>query len=107
MEIKYFFVVSIFLGNCKTRDYVIRRALALCEGQLLSTPAMEQSKSRVESLGYFDQQNGVEWKITKVGENLVDLDLLLKEIKTGRLEGQIGYGGADPQSPIHIIPSWL
>ena len=87
------------LGNCKTRDYVIRRMLTLCEGQLLSTPAMEQSKGRVESLGYFDQQNGVEWKITKVGENLVDLDLLLKEIKTGRVEGQIGYGGADPQSP--------
>ena len=87
------------LGNCKTRDYVIRRMLTLCEGQLLSTPSMEASKGRVESLGFFEPQNGVEWKITKVAENLVDLDLLLKEIKTGRIDGQIGYGGADPQSP--------
>lgn len=87
------------LGNCKTRDYVVRRMLTLCEGQLLSTPAMELSKSRVESLGYFDAQGGVEWKITKVSENLVDLDLILKEIKTGRIDGQLGYGGADPQSP--------
>ncbi len=86
-------------GNCKTRDYVIRRMLTLCEGQLLSTPSMEASKNRVEGLGFFDPQNGVEWKITKVAENLVDLDLMLKEIKTGRIDGQIGYGGADPQSP--------
>ncbi len=87
------------MGNCKTRDYVIRRMLTVCEGQLLSTPGMELSKSRVEGLGYFEPQNGVEWKITKVSEDLVDLDLMLKEIKTGRIDGQLGYGGADPQSP--------
>lgn len=86
-------------GNCKTRDYVIRRVLTICEGQLLTTPSMDLSKGRVENLGFFDPQNGVEWKVTKVDENLVDLDLMLKEIKTGRLDGQIGYGGADPQSP--------
>ena len=86
-------------GNYKTRDYVIRRVLTVCEGQLLTTPSMDYSKNRVESLGFFDPQNGVEWKTNKISENLVDLDLVLKEIKTGKIEGQIGYGGADPQSP--------
>ncbi len=87
------------VGNCKTRDYVIRRVLTLNEGELLTTPAMDLSKSRVEALGFFDPRNGVEWKINKVSEGLVDLDLMLNEIKTGKLYGQIGYGGADPQSP--------
>lgn len=91
------------IGNSKTRDYVIRRMLTLCEGQLLTTPDMDISKSRVEGLGYFDPQNGVEWKINKIKEDSVDLDLLLKEIKTGKVDGMLGYGGADPQSPANSI----
>ena len=87
------------VGNTKTRDYVIRRMLTVAEGQLLSVPAMDYSKSRIESLGFFDKKDGVDWKITKISENEVDLELLLKEIKTGNVGGQITYGGADPQSP--------
>ena len=87
------------MGNEKTRDYVIRRVLTLCEGQLLTTPAMDLSKARVESLGYFDPQNGVEWKINKVGQDTVDLDLVLKEAKTGKIDFMTGFGGMDPQSP--------
>ncbi len=87
------------IGNEKTCDYVIRRNLTLIEGQKVSTPAMEASKSRVESLGYFDPQGGVEWKTTKISDDCVDLDLVVKEIATGNLNAQLGYGGADPQSP--------
>ncbi len=86
-------------GNNKTREYVIRRMILLCEGDVLTTPAMDISKSRVEGLGFFDPQNGVEWRMNKISENCVDLDLMLKEVKTGKLDGSIGYGGADPQSP--------
>ena len=87
------------VGNQKTCDHVIRRMLTLREGQILSLPAMDASKARVEQLGYFDPQGGVDWKITKVSEDCVDLDLVLNEIKTGNINAQIGYGGADPQSP--------
>lgn len=91
------------IGNSKTRDKVIRRAIVLNEGELLTTQAMEISKARVESLGFFDPAGGVDWKINKISEGVADLDLLLKEIKTGKLYGQIGYGGADPQSPSTAI----
>jgi outer membrane protein insertion porin family len=87
------------IGNSKTRDHVIRRALLLNEGELLTTPAMDISKSKVEALGFFEPRAGVEWRINKISEGLVDLDLVLNEIKTGKLYGQIGFGGADPQSP--------
>ena len=91
------------IGNRKTRDYVIRRALTLNEGEQLTTPDMDLSKSRVEALGYFDPRNGVEWKINKVSEGLVDLDLMLNEIKTGRIYGEIGFGGKDVQSPTRSL----
>lgn len=81
------------IGNQKTRDKVIRRKLFLQEGDLLTTKKMEESKYAVESLGYFEQQAGVSWKInrTKVGE--ADLDLMVHEVKTGNVNVQIGFGG--------------
>ncbi len=87
------------VGNEKTCDYVIRREIDLCEGEQLSLPIMDRAKDRVAALGYFDPQGGVEWKINKVSEDTVDLDLVVNEAKTGRIGGQLGYGGADPQSP--------
>ncbi len=82
------------IGNRKTRDKVIRRKLALSEGQLLTNSRMEMSKDRIESLGYFDQKDGVNWRKTRVDDEHADLDLLLKEIKTGRAHLKIGFGGA-------------
>lgn len=86
------------IGNSKTRDWVIRRKLLLKEGELLTTQKLEESKTRVEHLGYFDQRDGVNWKINRVGKNLADLDLLVKEVKTGQVHGKIGFGG----SPVDI-----
>lgn len=86
-------------GNQKTRDYVIRRMIGLCEGEQLSLPAMDKAKDDVQALGFFDPQGGVEWNISKVSEDTVDLEMVLNEVKTGKIGGQIGYGGADPQSP--------
>lgn len=89
------------IGNKKTRDYVIRRMVNLNEGDLLTVQGMEESKSAIESLGFFDPRTGVNWKINKIDETTADLDLMVQEIKTGKLYGQIGFGGADrdPKSP--------
>lgn len=85
--------INIF-GNEKARDKVIRRQLLLEEGDLLTTAEMEASKDRVASLGFFDMHDGVNWKINRLDSNTADLDLLVKEIKTGRFEFQASYGGS-------------
>lgn len=82
-------------GNKKTRDKVIRRQLRLKEGGLVTNQAMEVSKNRVQSLGYFDQKDGVNWKTTRISENLADLDLIVKEAKTGNAHMKLSFGGAD------------
>jgi len=87
------------IGNKKTKDKVIRRYIDMDEGDLLTSQSMDISKSRIESLGFFEPNTGVGWKINKIDENLADLDLIVNEIRTGKISGQIGYGGADSQSP--------
>ncbi|MDR3647110.1 MAG: outer membrane protein assembly factor BamA [Candidatus Babeliales bacterium] len=84
--------INIF-GNKKTREKVIRRRLIIDEGDLVTTLAMDESKDRVEGLGYFSPQNGANWKINRLDDENVDLDLILNEIKTGRIGGQMGFGG--------------
>lgn len=80
------------VGNRKTREKVIRRELLFDEGDTLTTFAMEESKRRVEMLGFFDQKEGVNWKIIKIDEDTADLDLVLNEIKTGRMQFKMGFG---------------
>lgn len=80
-------------GNHKTKDKVIRRQLGLVEGSLLTTSGMESAKERVEGLGYFEQRDGVNWKITRLGADKANLDLLVKEAKTGRAGFKAGIGG--------------
>ncbi|MCL4361528.1 outer membrane protein assembly factor BamA [Candidatus Dependentiae bacterium] len=89
------------IGNQKTRDFVIRRHLVIDEGETITNRKMELSKNRVEGLGFFDPKEGVNWKIKKVDDNLADLDLILKEIKTGQVMAQIGTNGIpqDATSP--------
>ncbi|MFT6765686.1 MAG: outer membrane protein insertion porin family [Alteromonas naphthalenivorans] len=88
--------INIF-GNEKARDKVIRRQFLLEEGDLLTTAEMEASKQRVTSLGFFDMKEGVNWRINRIDDNTTDLDMIVKEIKTGRFEFQANYGGAPGQ----------
>ncbi|HEX2977664.1 MAG TPA: outer membrane protein assembly factor BamA [Candidatus Babeliales bacterium] len=92
-------------GNEKTEDKIIRRQLVLQEGGILTTKGMDDSKQRVELLGYFDQRNGVNWKINRLGNDRASLDLMVKEVKTGRAEMNLGFGGSprDVSSPIESL----
>jgi len=82
------------IGNKKTKDKVIRRKLALREGDLLTNKRMDASKYNVESLGYFDRRDGVNWQTTRIDDEHADLDLILKEAKTGHAGIKIGFGGS-------------
>lgn len=86
------------IGNQKTHDKVIRRKLLLSEGQLLTGSRIEASKHRVEALGYFDQRDGVTWRKIRLDEDHADLDLILKEVKTGNANLKVGFGGAASMS---------
>ena len=92
----------IIRGNNKTRDYVIRRKLHFDEGDILTTKTMEDSRLSVGALGYFDQRDGVNWKITRLKEDLADLELVVQEIKTGKLYAQASYGGVDKSNPVQL-----
>lgn len=82
-------------GNHKTHDKVIRRQLVLEEGCLITNSGMEASRARVESLGYFDQRDGVNWKITRLDKDMANLDLIVKEAKTGNASMQLSFGGSE------------
>ncbi len=89
-------------GNKKTRDKIIRRQILFGEGDLLTNTRMEQSKERIQSLGYFDQRDGVNWRIIRTSETTADVDLLLKEAKTGHFGFQLGFAG-DPNSIVEPL----
>lgn len=83
----------IIKGNRKSRDKIIRRKISLQEGGLITNTHMEASKDRIESLGYFDQRDGVNWKTVRLSEDTADLELIVKETKTGNAHIKIGFGG--------------
>lgn len=88
-------------GNKKTRDKVIRRKIVMQEGDPLTQDGMDNSKRNVESLGYFDPKEGVNWKIKRLDEETANLDLFVKEAKTGNFGLKFNFGGSgtDIQSP--------
>lgn len=88
-------------GNKKTRDKIIRRQFIFEEGDLITNPNMEISKNKIESLGYFEPRDGVNWKVTRLSEDLADLELLVNEKKTGNAHLKFGIGGSakDIKSP--------
>lgn len=92
-------------GNEKTRQKIIRRQLLFDEGDLLTTQKLEDSKYRIEQLGFFDQQGGVSWKIKRVSRDIADLELFVREVKTGRVDAQLGFGGSpkDLQNPTESL----
>ncbi|MBN1549048.1 outer membrane protein assembly factor BamA [Candidatus Babeliales bacterium] len=81
------------VGNKKSRDKMIRRQIDLDEGEILNSRRMDRAKDRVSGLGYFDPRDGVNWKINRINDELCDLDLMVKEVRTGKFEFQLGTGG--------------
>jgi len=89
------------IGNSKTNDNVIRRQVLIDEGELITTRKLEMSKARIQSLGYFEPKNGVNWQIVRLDDNTADLELLLDEVSTGQGSLNIGFNGltSDKSSP--------
>jgi outer membrane protein insertion porin family len=90
---KYYIGDIRITGNTKTRDKVIRRDMAMIEGDLYSSSMLRFSKSEVERLGYFETVN---INIEPGSEpNLLDVVVSVKEGQTGTLSGGAGFSSTD------------
>jgi outer membrane protein insertion porin family len=83
-----------FVGNESTMDEVLRREMVQMEGGWASTELIEQSKSRLEQLGFF---KGVNVETPKVpgSDDLVDVTYAVEEQPSGSLNLSVGYSSAD------------
>jgi outer membrane protein insertion porin family len=83
----------IITGNTKTHDKVIRRELRVYEGELYHGTRLRISKERVERLGYFAPGEVIFNTVTVKGrDDLVNLEIQVKERSTGTVTLGAGYG---------------
>jgi outer membrane protein insertion porin family len=88
----YFNRISI-TGNTKTRDKVIRRQLALAEGDLYSSSSLKKSYEALNRLRYFEE---VDFQTEKgTVENQSDVNIRIKEKPTGMFSIGAGYSALD------------
>lgn len=80
-------------GNSKTRDYVIRREVAIAEGDLFSAKKIEQSMTRLKKLDYFEDVD-IAPTDTDV-KDVVNLQIKVKEKMTGSISLGGGFSSED------------
>lgn len=78
------------IGNTKTYESVIRRALSIREGDLFMADTVASTKNEIYNLGYFGSNVNV---IPRPGSSFdkVDLDINVKEDSTGYISLTGGY----------------
>jgi outer membrane protein insertion porin family len=79
----------IIVGNEITRDKVIRRELRLNEGDLFDSSKLRRSRQRLGNLGFFEEVK-LDTK-RRPEEDLVDLEVRVKEQPTGAFTAGAGY----------------
>jgi len=80
-------------GNERTRDKIIRRSIAISEGDLYNADKFDATKKRLESTEFFD---GVKLK-TSPGSKPDQMNVTVEVIekKTGQLSAGLGYSSQD------------
>jgi len=80
----------LFAGNNTTQDHVLRREMRQFEGAWTSDKQIENSKVRLERLGYFKEVE-VETIPVPLTDDQVDILYTVEEENTGSIGGNIGY----------------
>ena len=79
-----------FRGNTKTEDVVLRREMRQMEGGWASTFLIDQSKTRLERLGYFKSVN-VETPAVPGTDDQVDVNFTVEEQPSGSISASVGF----------------
>lgn len=79
-----------FRGNTKTEDEVLRREMRQMEGGWASTYQIDQSKLRLERLGFFKEVT-VETPQVPGSDDLVDVNYSVEEQASGSITASVGF----------------
>ena len=82
---KVYFGKIAIVGNNKTRDNVIRRELAVHEGELFNGTNLQRSKSNVQRLGFFDSVRILREQDAK-HKDIIHLRVEVDERSTGQIQ---------------------
>ncbi len=80
-------------GNTKTRDKVIRREMRLDEGDIFNKKFLTRSYQRINNLNYFESVDVT--PLPRLDEQLMDINIKVKEKLTGMLSIGGGYSSID------------
>lgn len=79
-----------FRGNTRTADEVLRREMRQMEGAPASASAIEQSRVRLERLGFFAQAS-VDTPEVPGHDDLIDVEFVVEEQSSGSIGASFGY----------------
>ena len=79
-------------GNVTTRDKIVRRELTFSEGDVFNSDALRRSRQKVTNLGFFET---VDLVPRPSGDNIIDVDIEIKERLTGAITFGVGYSSED------------
>ncbi len=82
-----------FRGNTLTQDKVLRREMRQMEGGWASNAAIENSKVRLERLGFFKEVN-VETPAVPGSNDQIDVNYTVEEQPSGSISATLGYSQA-------------
>jgi len=83
-----------FVGNTKTKDQVLRREMRQAEGGLFSGSNIDESKRRLDNLGYLKDVHP-QLKPVEHSDDEVDLQYEVKEVSSAAASLQLGYSDTD------------
>ena len=81
----------IFKGNKRTHDVVLRREMRQMEGAWASNNLIENSKLRLERLGFFKEVESETIPVPGVNDQ-IDVEYTVEEEFSGSIGGSLGYG---------------
>lgn len=82
------------VGNDATRDRVIRREMAIREGEQYSRTLIRRSESWVQQLGFFESVL-IRERASELGDNRIDLEIEVVERHTRSLQVGAGFSSAE------------